>query len=144
MKLEDIRALYHGVVKELGVDHRDVIVTGGAAMVMLGIREETNDLDLDVTQEIFDKYKTDDNIEYFGDIVVINYNDLVSFHVLDPNATAIETKDGITRYAIEKLIKQKQDLINNPDRDPLSRLRDIEDLKVLRERLGMRSSAFRW
>lgn len=119
---------YIEVTRELGGG--TVVVSGGGALLMLGLRASTADLDLDVTEAVVQKHRTLNNTERFGDTEIVNYSDDTSLHVLDP-LRVTHVVHGVRIYSIADLIAQKKVLIANPNRSPEKIAQDRVDLKAL-------------
>lgn len=104
-----------------------VILGAGGAMVMHGLRNETNDVDIEVDQELFDRllgigYPT----HYFKHedqpgILVIETN-MADVHLRFTPGHCTEMIDGICCYTKLMLLTQKQ---------KLNREKDQEDIKAL-------------
>ena len=133
-----IRA-YHKTVRRLGLTSAEVTVSSGGALLMLGLRNQTSDLDLDVPETTFVKYRTSDNFEMFGTSEIVNLSDTVSLHVADPLRETMVVA-GVTCYSIPELIKQKKALLANPARRPEKIAADKRDLAGLEGLLKASSS----
>jgi hypothetical protein len=130
MNSKEFRQKYLETVKFLKQDSSNVIVSAGGALLMLGLREKSDDLDLDVPPAIFERYKTSTNVEIFGNVEIVNLDETVSLHKLDPSTTTMVV-DDVCIYSIDQLIKQKKALIANPKRKKEKIPQDKADLKAL-------------
>lgn len=119
---------YIEVSRELGGS--TVVVSGGGALLMLGLRATTVDLDLDVVEAVYEKYRTPHNTERYGETEIVNYSDDVSLHVLNP-LQETQIVNGVRIYSIADLIAQKKVLIANPERRAEKIAQDRTDLKAL-------------
>lgn len=93
---------------------------------MLGLRERTNDLDVDVPGQLFRQLLTNGKYEItkFGEVEVLRLNDRVDFHIEEkPGPTIIV--DGVCCYSVSRLLDQKLRLNRPKDQ------RDIEALTKL-------------
>jgi hypothetical protein len=69
-------------------------------------------------------------LEWFGTTPIVNYDNDVSMHVIDPNRRLVQI-DGVTCYHPFELLYQKRTLINSPSRKPEKREQDQIDLRKL-------------
>ena len=134
---------YASIVKEIGSEVRTTIVSGGGALLMLGLRQSTSDMDLDVPERVFNRHKRKDNVEHFGSTVIVNYSDEVSLHVMDPSIDTM-TVSGVTIYSIDELIKQKKRLMSNPERKPEKIPQDKADIEALEKLKKRQPSTLMW
>lgn len=128
-KSEFIQRL-HELAVELGVDVSEIVVSGGGALLILGLRTSTADMDLDVAVEVYERFKTPDNVQHFGLVTIVNYTDTISLHVLPEEITTMVV-DGVTIYSIHSLIAQKFMLFASPYRKPEKLSMDLDDLTNL-------------
>lgn len=131
---------YAEVSRELGGGL--VVVSGGGALLMLGLRQTTGDLDLDVPEATYRKHRTADNTELFGVTEIVNYSEDVSLHVLNP-FRATRVVKGVRIYSVPELIAQKKVLMAHPERKPNKIAQDQADLKALKSLLP-RSGTLGW
>ena len=109
----------------------------GALAVLLGAREETEDLDIDVDPAFFDTIaesaspgnSTLDGL--FGQL--IQYSPLVSIH----KASGIPTEmyGSVCGYTLEALIDQKVKMMQHPKRKPGKSEADAKDVGSLKKLL---------
>ena len=133
MKKEEFIEEYNTFLAETGLKAKEVIVSSGGACLMMGAREETDDLDVDVPESFYMMVKSifpeKVNSSSMGEY--IDYNSIVSIHnTLSDRAVEI---DGVWCYTVEEMIKQKKRLIKMPDRASGKAERDKNDLKGLME-----------
>ena len=136
MNQEEFRLTYLRTLEFLGLPKEEVVVSAGGALLMLGLRQETADMDLDVPETCFLKHKRPDNVELFGSVEAVALNGCVSLHVADPMITTTSV-DGVTIYAIEELIEQKQWLLVHPQRTQEKRQQDKRDLAALNKLVAL-------
>lgn len=123
------------IVNELDLPKDKFVVTSGSAMVLHGLREGTNDVDITVNKELFeyfeDKgyyvkyYKINENrtcvlIDLTYDVQIIRAEEIPSEYV-----TII---DGIPTQTVEHLLEFKLGL---------NRDKDQNDIKVLKKYLNL-------
>ncbi len=60
-------------LEKLSLDPSEYIIIGGAALVCLGIKSETKDIDLSCSKEVYDKLNWENRTSYFN--TEIKYND---------------------------------------------------------------------
>lgn len=130
MNREQFINYYKSVVEELSEISDNVVVSAGGALLMLGLRESTSDLDLDVPENTFNAFKNESNVEFFGTKEIVNLNEVVSLHRME-GSTETVTVDGVCIYSVEELISFKKSLIANPLRNKAKLEQDFSDLEKL-------------
>lgn len=144
MNPEAFRLKYLEVVKFLKERSDQVIVSGGGALLMLGLREQTSDLDLDVRPGVFERHRTKDNVEIFGTTEIVNLDENVSLHRLNPAIQTMMVSD-VCIYSIDELIRQKTRLMNHPERKKEKIAQDKADIDALRKlKKSYQPSSFKW
>jgi len=136
---------YTSIVAMLGEPATKVVVAGGGALLMLGIRKETSDLDLDVRKEVLNRYKTRSNVEVFDGREIVNLDKVVALHLLSEE-TETTIVEGVTVYSVDELIRFKQKLIASPERKKDKLAQDKADLDALfkLKKNGSKPAAFKW
>lgn len=122
---------YFNFCNEVGEKPEDVLVSAGGALLLLGLREESSDLDLDVRREVYDKFKRHGNIRRSSLGEYVDYNELVSLHVTPSGIGKMEV-DGVWMYSVGELMVQKMALANMPDRTPGKAVKDLKDIEQLK------------
>lgn len=122
--------LYFNFCSEVGERPENVLVSAGGALLMLGMREETSDLDLDVRPEVYDLYKHKDNVRRNSMAEYVDYSDVISLHEM-PDDIGKQEVDGVWLYSTADLIDQKTQLHQMPDRAEGKAARDWNDLQML-------------
>lgn len=130
MNVNAVISLYNKTIKEIGGDPKDFVLSAGAALVLLGVRETTSDLDIDVSNEIFDDIAI---LPYQKVLLekteVIKYNSQIDLIRTENKKTKIIK--GCYCYTIEELIKQKQKLLKQEKRTKQKKEQDKKDLDKL-------------
>ena len=128
MKKEEFIGRYLQFINETGLKVGDCPVGSGGTMVLLGLREETSDIDLEIPREIFEEYKETGLYEktYFGDVEVLKYDEYIDLHELKEVSGNILI-DGVCSWSPEKVLLFKQSL---------NREKDQKDILKLRKYLG--------
>ena len=109
-------AQYKALVRELGEDPHNVVLSAGAAVVMLGIRNETVNLDADVLPGVFKWAATTKSIEKLEGISErVVYAESIGLHILDEDRGRV-CVDGVWIYSPRELIIQKRGLVYVPTR----------------------------
>ena len=117
------------ILNEYNLDKQEYIVISGAAMVLLGIKESTKDIDIGVTKDyydyllshyncVFDIYNVFNNACYMID-------DTINFGI-DYYTNDNVLIDGIPVQTIDDIINLKKSL---------NRKKDIEDIKKIKNYL---------
>lgn len=132
--------VYRKLVFSLGLNSRDVILSAGAACLLLGIRTDTSDLDVDIPSNDFDKLKNSGRYQIKGALdsgdELIVFSDFVDLHRGHKSRKTMEVA-GVHIYSIDELIEQKTKMVNHPKRNPQKvsgDLDDIEKLKMLKNK----------
>lgn len=128
---------YKQLCVELGLEHKDVVLAAGAALVLLGLRKYTSDLDADVPVSFFEKLK--EHRKPYDTIVgeVIAWDEMVE---IKPTTKEIANGGklnllGVWIYHPEQLLKQKELLANDPRRPVAKSIQDYKDIQGLKELL---------
>lgn len=107
----------------------DLVVSAGAALVMLGIREECGDIDVDVSIYTWERLFTPEQRSKAPNGPLPKLG--MDFHPALITRDSWKDIDGVKVYEIDHLIKQKQELIARPDRFPEKLPQDRLDLAGL-------------
>lgn len=129
-------AEYNRFLESTKLKPEQAVLNCGGLAVLLGAREETEDLDIDVDPAFFDaivEFAAPHNSclsGLFGQL--IQYSPLVSIH----KASGIPTEmyGSVCGYTLEALIDQKVMMMHHPKRKPgkiNADAKDIESLKKL-------------
>lgn len=112
-------------INSLGLDDGEYCIISGGILVMYGIREETEDLDLYVTPKLFEKLKGKYNLksrfDKFPDLYELDSE--VEVKVCDFDAEDVSLVDGYPVWSLEKQLEWK--ISNHREKDK----RDIELIK---------------
>lgn len=113
----------------------DVVVSAGGALLMLGLRNSTSDLDVDIPSHDYDRLlkasKVGERVSSHG--AYLDVTDVVSVHRIPDGIVPIRVF-GVWIYPLEKLIEQKTKLSIAHDRPVIKAeqdLLDIQNLKVI-------------
>jgi hypothetical protein len=131
MKKDDVITQYKTLVHELGESAHNVVLSAGAAAVMMGIRDETTNLDVDVLPGVFKWAAINKKIEKSGtlnDRVV--YSENIGLHELDEDRGRV-CIEGVWVYSPRELIIQKRQLGHDTYRCIGKRVRDEVEVALL-------------
>ena len=107
-------------LNELGLNKDEFIVSMGASLVIHGIKKYTNDININVSKDVFSKLKQKYNI------ISENSKDVIYYDVFQINNSDLNIKkDLIDNYYfqdLESIMKQKK---------ILNRKKDIIDIKAI-------------
>lgn len=125
---------YFNFCTEHNLQCKDVLVSAGGALLMLGLRTETEDLDLDVSDRAYDRFlrlvgKDKERTSSHG--TYLDVSELVSVHRRRPDQP-VQEKNFVWLYSTEALIEQKTKLANAVDRPPEKAVKDLRDVKALK------------
>jgi len=125
---------YFQLCKTLELEPKQVVLSAGAAMVLLGLRKYTNDLDVDVPPEVFEKHKARKGSQQglTGELVI--WDGVTDIHSLPAD---VEVMDCLGAYIYHPvaLIKQKETMASHPDRKPEKVAQDRKDIQALKQLL---------
>lgn len=121
--------LYREFVSLNQLDPKDVIVGAGSSMVMLGLRGETNDIDITTSSEIFNRFKdagcpasiypaTGSN----SATDFVKATEFIDLHIHSDREVITEMEDGVCFESAETVLAFKQ---------ALNRPKDQADIKAL-------------
>lgn len=101
-----------------------VIVGAGGALCLMGLRQEAQDIDIDVGSRVFEMFLSQGHPKhYFGksSILVIKVAELIDAHLRDNSDPVVKT-DGVCHYSAKAVLAFKQ---------RLNRPKDQADIKAL-------------
>lgn len=128
MNKEQFVKEYKDFVQLHGLDVEKTVVVSGGAMLMMGLREETGDIDLDVEPSVFNWFlRKGYKSHRFGkdQILVIEATENIDLHICeDFDETTIT--EGVCHYTAEAVLRFKK---------KLNREKDQKDIKVLTDHL---------
>lgn len=133
MRKEDVIVQYHQLVSALGESPHHVVLSAGAAAVMMGLRDETDDLDADVLPGVFKwactakKLIVEDNVNDR-----IKYSEKVDLHILDEDRGVV-CIEGVWVYSPRELLHQKKHLARMENRPYAKMIRDQIEITLLEE-----------
>lgn len=131
MDKESVIRQYKKLVEELGEQPHSVVLSSGAALVMMGIRDQTQDLDVDVPANIFKWLgNTRQVIAEEHCSPRIQYSPEVDVHELSEH-TAVVCIAGVWMYSPGELLLQKRHLANLPTRPAHKREKDLLEITEL-------------
>jgi len=131
MNKEAVIREYKKLVDELGEQPHEVVLSAGAALVMMGVRDQTEDLDVDVRSNIF-KWLSNGRkvIEEEHVSPRIEYRSNIDIHELSEN-TGVVCIAGVWMYSPGELLIQKRYLANMPNRRFAKREKDLAEITQL-------------
>lgn len=130
MDKEAVIARYHQLVKELGEEARDVVLSAGAALVIMGVREETEDLDVDVKPGVFSWAAKGKTILDDGLTPRFAFGEDVDLHIANED-TGVACVDGVWIYSPSAMLFQKRLLARFAGRKPEKREKDLAEIAIL-------------
>ena len=115
-----------------GMDVNSIVIGYGAAAVMHGIREQTNDIDIDTSQEIFEWVWCMEGAVAGKGLTgqFVSLGDHMDFHVCDHEDK--ELIDGIWVVSKAELLRQYEWLYKHPDRLHNKRGQDFAVIQALK------------
>lgn len=136
MNRYDVNKGYFKFLKESSLPASEVILSAGAAMVVLGHRTHTGDLDIDVPEWFFLQHKQRHNFRKGPTGEFVQYNCKISMQVnrlqeSDIQVTRTRLNGLIFTYNETLLFKQKVTLLEQPNRSATRTERDVADCEAL-------------
>lgn len=131
MNKDQVKKRYDALVEALGELPHEVVLSAGGALVMMGVRETTNDLDVDVRPGVF-KW-----VAKIREIIIeanvnprLKYDAYIDLHELSED-TGLACIDGVWCYSPRELLLQKRHLSDIPNRTQGKRERDLMEIVQL-------------
>jgi hypothetical protein len=121
---------YFNVCSDLGEKPEDVVVSAGGALLILGLREEVTDLNLDVRDIVYEAKKFGHKEQSSSHGAYIEMNAMVSLHKRREGVKTMRVR-GVYIYTPDELLKQKKALAEAPDRPSDKRRQDLIDMERL-------------
>jgi hypothetical protein len=126
-----LKERYNEVVDELGESPHSILLSAGGALVMMGLRETTRDLDLDVPQNIFTWAKSKcAKGKSLVERELVRWADDVDLHLGDEHRGLV-CIEGVWCYSPNEMLVQKRYLVSHPLRHSRKRLQDRVDIQLL-------------
>lgn len=132
MNKSEVVARYAELVSELQLPSSKVVLSAGAALVVLGLRETTKDLDVDIPAKDFYKHLGNKRVivnSSFSDHRYA-YNNFVDVHILNNELMQI-VREGVWIYTPMMLLIQKKWLANIGVRSESKIAQDLIDIEKL-------------
>lgn len=144
---------YKELLNQLGEPAQNVVLSAGAALVILGLREKTTNLNVDVPTGVFlwafnntnaqlkASGQTLQTIRVENGVPLFNLSDDVSLQELS-DTTGLVCVEGVWMYSPFELLQQKRYLAKLPNRDQDKRERDLKEVGLIEElRRGQKLTA---
>lgn len=131
MNKDQVIVRYNALVKDLGELPHHVVLSAGGALVMMGVRETTEDLDVDVLPGIFKwasagkQVITEENVS-----PRLEYDKFIDLHELNED-TGLACIEGVYCYSAREMLIQKRHLASIPNRLHGKRERDLMEIVQL-------------
>jgi hypothetical protein len=122
----------------LGLDPKNVVLSAGSALVLMGLRKTTSDLDVDVPKEFFEKQKARKGAKQGIIGEYVEWDGITDLHpILSESTVGKVTVDyeGVRVYHPEYLLAVKEVMVAHPDRQQDKAAQDRKDIKALKELL---------
>lgn len=135
---------YKELLNQLNEPAQNVVLSAGAALVILGLREETADLDVDVPTGVFMWAFGDHNarlkssgkdtvqMQAVGGSSYFDLHEDVALHELS-DTTGVVCVEGVWIYSPSELLQQKRYLARLAERDDTKRERDLAEAALIEQ-----------
>ena len=127
MNRKELMDKYFEFLKVEGLVNEEVVVGFGGAMLMWGLREETGDLDLGVSVEVFERIVSEKKLvvkELVGSVskCLAKWDGCVDIH---PVSVGGVVADGVLVDSLEKILEGKLLLNREKDQKDIVRLKEL-------------------
>jgi hypothetical protein len=126
---------YQETCNTLGLGLHQALVSAGGACLMLGLRDKSSDIDLDIPAEVFDSLVKTNEYEVRGALDpndrLIVWDDYVDLHRM-PGPRDWINVEGVAMYTLDALIEQKERMATHPRRKQHKVDQDILDITLLK------------
>ena len=133
---------YKTLLNELDEPAYSVVLSAGSALVLLGVRQSTTDLDVDIPEGTFKMFERSGKFPVLpaagGDGKHLKFDKDVDLNVLDTDRGVV-CLGGVWSYSPSELLAQKRYLSKSPERSPEKRAADLQDIGVLETLIKDRS-----
>jgi hypothetical protein len=127
-----LKERYQQVIDYLSEPPHTVLLTAGGALVMMGLREQTEDLDLDIPESVYNWCaRSHPKVEGLGGITYVRMGDDVSFQKTTEERGLV-CIEGVWCYSPREMLYQKQWLATHANRPENKRKQDLIDINQLR------------
>lgn len=124
MNKKELIERYRAFITLHHLSAEQVIVGAGGALCLMGLRHETQDIDIDVGPRVFETFLSKGlPTHYFGKtrVLVVEVAELIDAHLLNNSDPVVKT-DGVCHYSANAVLAFKQ---------RLNREKDQADIKAL-------------
>ena len=127
MNRKELMDKYFEFLKVEGLVNEEVVVGFGGAMLMWGLREETGDLDLGVSVEVFERIVSEKKLvvkELVGSVCkcLAKWDGCVDIHPVSVDGVVV---DGVLVDSLEKILEGKLLLNREKDQKDIVRLKEL-------------------
>ena len=122
MKKANIVEKYNAFIGSYGITPQEFVLSAGGTCVMLGLREQTQGMDMDVSAELFYMLKHTQRYRTIKleDTEALHWNEHIKLHVGKPGPTQVI--DGVCCFSVLRLLEQKRKLNRPKDRTDIAAL----------------------
>jgi hypothetical protein len=127
---------YKETCDTLGLTQGQALVSAGGACLMLGLRDKSSDIDLDIPAEVFDclvatgEFEVREALDQNDRLIV--WDDLVDLHRMAKPRDWMNV-EGVGMYPLRDLIAQKIHMSTSPRRKPYKVAQDLLDIESLKK-----------
>lgn len=131
MDKDQVIARYKALVENLGELPHHVVLSAGGALVMMGVRPTTNDLDVDVLPGVFKWAAQGRDLIHEENVSPrVVYDPFIDLHELSED-TGLACIEGVYCYSAREMLIQKKHLAAMPNRKPGKREQDLMEIVQL-------------
>lgn len=124
---------YQSTLKTLDEPAHAIVMSAGSALVLLGIRNKTDMVNISVSPNLFRYLGIKKSVIQRKDTQpYIQLDKELRVHLIDDNI-GVACVDGVWIYSLSELLKQKQKVTAHPNRLPVNKKRDEQEMRLLQE-----------
>jgi len=135
---------YFNFLKEEKLTNQQAWVASGGTLLLLGLRKETEDIDMDVPADIFNKIRKRNlpEIVLSDGTIVIEYNKYVDVH-LDDGTKEHTVIEDVGSWTIQEVLKLKNRLNRPKDQNDIKNIKEyLKKQKQSDKEFSIKSPAF--
>lgn len=107
------------------IKREDFVISAGGACVVLGIRDNTEDMDMGIPVKDYNKFLHDSKYHKhdFMGTTVVEYNEFIDLHPAEDGETV--SVNGVTCFSPKRLLEQKMRLNRPKDQNDIVALKKL-------------------
>ena len=117
---------YFAFLEKENLEAKDVTIGAGGAMIMHGLRQETRDIDTDITDEVFAEIRRRGlpEKEIRPGVFVISYNEVIDLHRKE-EFDETQMIDGVCVSTLKSILALKRMLNREKDQADIAKIEEV-------------------